>query len=84
MTSRAARLLIETITSPDPAVRDRSVRDLIAGRLDRRGPRGPATSWRRSASGAENLYERVRASMFLHAIYRYRRPGSRRRSRRPG
>ena len=29
-------------------------------------------SWRRSAGGAENLYERVRASMFLHAIYRYR------------
>ena len=29
--STAGKLLIETITSPDPALRDRSVRELVAG-----------------------------------------------------
>jgi galactokinase/mevalonate kinase-like predicted kinase len=63
-------LLIETITSPDPSVRDRAVRALVAGT--------PAAKILQACEeleafrqGAENLYERVRASMFLHAIYRY-------------
>ena len=65
----------------DPAIRNRSIGDLVARGLRRRGlldglPRGSKPSDRR----AESLYERVRASMFLHAIYRYRlqdRPTSR-------
>jgi galactokinase/mevalonate kinase-like predicted kinase len=64
-------LLIETITSDDPALRDRSVDRLIAGLST---PELVAAcdeleAFRRSTT---NLYERVRASMFLHAIYRYR------------
>ena len=62
--------LVETITSRDPALRDRSVRDLIAGAstaeiLD---ACRELESFRRTSG---NLYERVRASIFLHAIYRY-------------
>ena len=63
--------LVATITSSDPAVRDRSLNDLVAGV-------GAETllkwcdeleSFRRESP---NLYERVRASIFLHALYRYR------------
>jgi len=62
--------LIETITSPDPARRDRPVRDLIAGESTGSilARCRELEAFRRSS---ENLYERVRASMFLHAIYRY-------------
>jgi UTP--glucose-1-phosphate uridylyltransferase len=62
--------LIETITSSDPARRDRSVRDLISGASTAEIMEACAAleSFRQRA---ENLYERVRASMFLHAIYRY-------------
>ncbi|WP_422925615.1 UTP--glucose-1-phosphate uridylyltransferase [Singulisphaera sp. PoT] len=63
-------LLIDTITSPDPAVRNRSVHELVDG--------APTAEILQACDdleafrqGAENLYERVRASMFLHAIYRY-------------
>ena len=63
-------LLIETITSPDPSVRDRAVRELIAGAsaADVLRACDDLEAFRQSA---ENLYERVRASMFLHALYRY-------------
>ncbi|HEX8200343.1 MAG TPA: UTP--glucose-1-phosphate uridylyltransferase, partial [Isosphaeraceae bacterium] len=62
--------LIATITSADPAVRDRAVRDLIAGMSTVEILRTceELEAFRR---GAENLYQRVRAAMFLHAIYRY-------------
>src|SRR5262245_39682571 len=63
-------ILIETITSPDPAVRDRSVRELIAG-ASTESILAACEELERFRQGAENLYERVRASMFLHAIYRY-------------
>lgn len=68
--TRCGTLLIDTITSSEPALRDRSVRDLIAGHSIEETLRACAEleSFRQSA---ENLYERVRASMFLHAIYRY-------------
>jgi galactokinase/mevalonate kinase-like predicted kinase len=62
--------LIETITSDDPAKRDRAVRDLIAGASSSEILQACA-ELERFRQGAENLYERVRASMFLHAIYRY-------------
>ncbi len=63
-------LLIETITSQDPNRRDRPLFDLIRGEpsaaiLD------ACDDLERFRQGASNLYERARASMFLHAIYRY-------------
>ena len=64
------RLLIDTITSQDPALRDRSVQELIADATtdDLLAACDELETFRQ---GAENLYERVRASLFLHAIYRY-------------
>ncbi|MGE3821852.1 MAG: UTP--glucose-1-phosphate uridylyltransferase, partial [Isosphaeraceae bacterium] len=69
-TSALGSSLIETITSPDPPRRDRPIRDLIGG--------APALEillacddLERFRQSSENLYERVRASMFLHAIYRF-------------
>ncbi len=68
--SRYGRLLIETITSRDPALRDRSTRTSTAGAsvAEVLAACDDLESFRQSA---ENLYERVRASMFLHALYRY-------------
>ncbi|MSR59422.1 MAG: UTP--glucose-1-phosphate uridylyltransferase [Planctomycetaceae bacterium] len=67
----ATNPLIATITSSEPAVRDRALADLIVGLST---PQVLLTcdeleAFRRSS---ENLYERVRASMFLYALYRYR------------
>ena len=63
--------LIETITSADPLVRDRPLSSAISGRTTAEilALCEELEQFRRSA---ENLYERVRASMFLHALYRYR------------
>src|SRR4051812_30138550 len=69
MTTRGM-LLIETITSPDPGLRDRSVHELIAGATTGEILQACA-ELEGFRQGDENLYERVRASMFLHAIYRY-------------
>ncbi len=62
--------LIETITSNDPIIRDRSVRRLVHGLPTREVLRlaEEVDDFRR---GAENLYERVRAAMFLHDLFRY-------------
>jgi hypothetical protein len=69
MTTRG-QLLIDTITSPDRRMRDRSVQELTSGASTEEILRAcdALESFRQSA---ENLYERVRASMFLQAIYRY-------------
>jgi len=63
--------LIETITGDDPAVRDRSIGDLLAGRSTAE-VLGLAEGLEAFRVDSKNLYQRVRASMFLHAIYRYR------------
>lgn len=63
--------LITTITSSDPAVRDRSLAELIAG-LSTADVLAACSELERFRRTSENLYERVRASIFLHAIYRYR------------
>src|SRR6478735_1292452 len=63
--------LITTITSSDPAVRDRSLAELIAG-LATAEVLAACSELERFRRVSENLYERVRASIFLHAIYRYR------------
>jgi galactokinase/mevalonate kinase-like predicted kinase len=63
--------LIATLTSSDPAVRDRALADVTAGlsTAELLAACAELESFRRDS---KNLYERVRASMFLHAIYRYR------------
>lgn len=69
--STLGQVLIDTITSADPRLRDRSVQELTHGASTRdllKACDGLETF--RQAS--ENLYERVRASMFLHAVYRYK------------
>ena len=63
-------VLIETITSADPSVRDRSVRALAAG-ASLAEKLQACEELERFRRRSDNLYERVRASLFLHAIYRY-------------
>ena len=69
MTSALGAILIETITSLDPNIRDRDLRGLIEGASAAELTRAcdDLETFRQSAG---NLYERVRASMFLHALYR--------------
>lgn len=68
--STIGQLLIETITHADPTVRDRSIRELVApvSLAEKLGACEELERFRRVRS---NLYERVRASLFLHALYRY-------------
>ena len=68
--SQVGQLLIETITHSDPAVRDRSVRELVAtaSLAEKLEACEELEQFRRTRN---NLYERVRASLFLHALYRY-------------
>lgn len=64
------RLLIETITSKDPAKRNRSLWDLCRNLSadDLLSACEEMEAFRRSA---DNLYERVRATLFLYAICRF-------------
>jgi galactokinase/mevalonate kinase-like predicted kinase len=68
--SEAGKLLIATITHFDPVIRDRSVRELVARSsvAEKIEACAELEQFRRSA---QNLYERVRASLFLQALYRY-------------
>jgi hypothetical protein len=61
---------IETITSADPAIRDRSLGELARG-LGTAELLRACDELERFRRGTSNLYERVRASIFLHALYRY-------------
>jgi galactokinase/mevalonate kinase-like predicted kinase len=63
--------LIETLTSADPAVRDRSIWDLTSA-ASAADVLEACEEVEKFRQGSKNLYERVRASMFLHALYRYR------------
>ncbi len=63
--------LIATITSSEPATRDRSLGELIAG-LSTSEVLKACDELEQFRQSSRNLYERVRATMFLHAIYRYR------------
>ncbi|MDR3619368.1 MAG: UTP--glucose-1-phosphate uridylyltransferase [Paludisphaera borealis] len=62
--------LIETIISSEPETRDRSARGLVAAASlsDKLRACEDLERFRRDS---DNLYQRVRASLFLHAIYRY-------------
>jgi hypothetical protein len=68
--NRLGPTLIDTITNISPAIRDRSVRDLVAGATlaDKLEACENLERFRRTS---DNLYEKVRASLFLHALYRY-------------
>ena len=73
--------LIDIITSPDPAVRDRSLEDWAAGRsLDDLLRAADELERFRRASG--NLYERVRALFFLCSLHRFQIPAQPRLARR--
>lgn len=65
-----AEELIRTITSVQPEIRDRSLRVLVrqASTRDVLDACEMLDSFRRQS---ENLYQRVRSSMFLHALQRY-------------
>jgi hypothetical protein len=68
--SRFGQALIETIESQDALVRDRSVKAILEGAAtqDILDACNDLETFRHEAS---NLYERVRALIFLHHIYRY-------------
>jgi galactokinase/mevalonate kinase-like predicted kinase len=63
--------LIATITSTHASIRDRSLDQLLAG-LSTSDVLAACAELEQFRRQTQNLYERVRASMFLHAIYRYR------------
>ncbi|MCX5772111.1 MAG: UTP--glucose-1-phosphate uridylyltransferase [Candidatus Hydrogenedentes bacterium] len=61
---------IETITSTDPALRDRPFRELCS-RMSPAELVAACAELDAFRRGAENLYERVRASLFLYASHRF-------------
>ena len=62
--------LIETITSAEPRCRDRSARSLIRG-VSLAEKLQACEELEAFRQRSENLYERVRACLFLQALYRY-------------
>ncbi len=64
------KTLIETITSTEPRWRDRSVRSLIRG-VSLAEKLQACEELEAFRQQSENLYERVRACLFLQTIYRY-------------
>jgi len=64
------KTLIETITSTEPRWRDRSARSLIRG-VSLAEKLQACEELEAFRQQSENLYERVRACLFLQAIYRY-------------
>jgi hypothetical protein len=68
--------LVEIITSPDPAVRDRSLDAAVAGAgvEDLLAAADRLEGFRRDCP---NLYQRVRALFFLYAIHRFHLPARR-------
>lgn len=64
-------LLIAAITGASPELRDRSIWELIEG-LETARLRAWADELEAFRRETTNLYERVRAATFLHAIHRYR------------
>jgi galactokinase/mevalonate kinase-like predicted kinase len=63
--------LLAAVSGSDPTMRDRAIRDLTAD-LDTAGLLAACDELEKFRGSAENLYERVRAAMVLHALYRYR------------
>ncbi|MEM6363153.1 MAG: UTP--glucose-1-phosphate uridylyltransferase, partial [Planctomycetota bacterium] len=65
--------LLQTITSLDPKIRNRSLESLCAG-LSAEQLIDQANELDQFRRTADNLYERVRALFFLASIYRYQLP----------
>jgi UDP-N-acetylglucosamine pyrophosphorylase len=63
--------LVETIISDDESLRNRSITSLIAGR-DLNGLLSDAAELESFRKASGNLYHKVRASLFLFYIYRFR------------
>lgn len=64
------KTLIETITSTDPGGRDRAARSLVSG-VSLAEKLQACEELEAFRQQSDNLYERVRACLFLPAIYRY-------------
>ncbi len=62
---------IETITGAEPGLRDRALGDLVGSMTTAEVLRA-AEELEAFRTTSRNLYERVRASIFLHSLYRYR------------
>ncbi len=70
-----ASLLVDTITSSDPSIRNRPLDELCSGlSLQQLLAECAALEEFRHRSG--NLYERVRALFFLYAVHRFHVPGA--------
>ncbi len=65
--------LIRIITSPDPAIRDRSL-DAVCGGASLEELLAECQELDQFRRASENLYERVRALFFLYAIHRFHIP----------
>ena len=65
--------LVSTITSGDPATRDRAL-DAICRELDLEGLQAECAALEAFWRECPNLYERVRALFFLYAIHRFHLP----------
>jgi hypothetical protein len=65
--------LIPLITSPDAAVRDQSL-DAVCAAMDATALLAEAAALDAFRRASDNLYQRVRALLFLHAIHRFLLP----------
>ena len=66
--------LLRTITTRDPLLRDRSLEEICRD-ASLRELLGETRILHDFSQQSENLYERVRALMFLYAIHRFYLPG---------
>jgi hypothetical protein len=66
-------LLVSLITSPDPALRNRSLDEVCSG-LDAAACLAECAALEQFRRSSDNLYERVRALFFLYAIHRFHLP----------
>ena len=65
--------LLQIITSPDAAIRNQSL-DALCRRASAAELLAAATELDDFRQRSENLYERVRATLFLYAIHRFHLP----------
>jgi hypothetical protein len=63
-------VLVETITSPDPALRNRPL-DSLSRSMSVEQVLEECEALERFRQSSENLYQRVRACLFLSAVYRF-------------
>ena len=73
MPATVASRLVAIVTAADPAERDRSI-DAVCRDAGIDTLQAEATALEAFRHGSPNLYERVRALFFLHAIHRFHLP----------